>query len=441
MRLEIGNFHVKNISFGEKLSFDNGQLSINKQEAIEFIKSDERITEVELHIAKPGDNIRICPVKEAVEPRIRTDKRCLFPGYSGDFSIAGEGVLHALKNCSILAVGKYWGGYQDGLVDMSGAGQSHTLFGEINNIVIVAETNEEFEKQEQQKKNVALREVTHKFAEYIAQCVKDLTPDETEVFELPPIANRNPETANLPGVVYIMQVQSQMEDAAHNDLVYGWDTSRMLPTYMHPNEIFDGAVVGGSFMCSSSKWSTYDLQNLPNIKVMYREHGKTINFLGVIVSNLNVALDQKERSAQFAAQLARSLGAQGAVVAEEGYGNTDADFIACLVALEEYGIKTVGMTNECTGRDGKSQPLVTLDPKCDAIVSCGNVSELVELEPMEIILGNIESLARDGLSGGWAADELLGPSVREDGSIIMETNAMFCGDRICGASPKTVMEY
>ena len=113
----------------------------------------------------------------------------------------------------------------------------------------------------------------------------------------------------------------------------------------------------------------------------------------------------------------------------------------CIVALEDAGVKTVGVTNECTGRDGQSQPLVTLDEKCDAIVSCGNVSELIELPPMETVLGELESLGRDGLSGGWADDEILGPSVRKDGSIIMENNSMFCGDQVCGWSPKTMKEF
>ena len=53
--------------------------------------------------------------------------------------------------------------------------------------------------------------------------------------------------------------------------------------------------------------STYDFQNCPNIKALYREHGKTINFLGVIMSNLNVALEQKERAALFVAQIANTL--------------------------------------------------------------------------------------------------------------------------------------
>jgi len=73
------------------------------------------------------------------------------------------------------------------------------------------------------------------------------------------------------------------------------------------------------------------------------------------MSNLNVRLEEKTRSALFVAQIASTLGAQGAIVAEEGYGNPDADFIQCIVELEKAGVKTVGITNECTGRDGRSQ--------------------------------------------------------------------------------------
>lgn len=441
MKLEIGNFYVKEIVFGDCLSFHEGVLSINKEEALDYIKSDDRITEAELYIAKPGDEIRMCPVKEAIEPRTRLDGRSAFPGYTGELKPAGEGVTHALKNCSVLVVGRHWGGFQDGVIDMSGEGQKYTLFGELNNIVLVADTNEEFEKHEQQKKNDALRRAGHKLAEYIAACVRELEPEEIEVYELEPVTKRGEEVQKLPSVVYVMQPQSQMEEMGYNDLVYGWDMNHVVPTVMHPNEILDGAMVSGSFMPVSSKWSTYDFQNCPNIKALYKEHGKTLNFLGVIMSNLNVALEQKERAALFVAQIAKSLGADGAVVAEEGYGNPDADFIGCYVALEDAGIKTVGVTNECTGRDGQSQPLVTLDEKCDAIVSCGNVSELIELPPMKIVLGELEALARDGLSGGWADDEILGPSVRPDGSIIMENNSMFCGDRVCGWSPKTMKEF
>ncbi|MDV8113710.1 glycine/sarcosine/betaine reductase component B subunit [Paraclostridium bifermentans] len=441
MKLEIGNFYVKSIEFSNETSYENGILRLNKEELLNFIKEDERITDADLHIVSPGEMIRLCPVKEAIEPRVKVDNRALFPGFTGDLENCGHGKTHALKDCSVLVVGKHWGGFQDGLIDMGGKGAKYTYFSKIKNIVLVADTNEDFEKNEQQKKNDALRVAGHKLAEYIAKCVQELEPEEVEVYELEGITKRSEKVNGLPSVVFVMQLQSQMEEDGYNDLTYGWNTNHLVPTLMHPNEILDGAVVSGSFMPCSSKWSTYDIQNAPVIKRLYKEHGKSLNFLGVILSNLNVSLEQKERSAIYVAQIAKTLGADGAIVAEEGYGNPDADFVGCIVALEDVGVKVVGLTNECTGRDGNSQPLVTLDEKLDAIVSCGNVSELIDLPPMEKVIGELESLSRDGLSGGWSDDEILGPSVREDGSIIMENNAMFCGDQVLGWSTKTMKEF
>ena len=97
MRLEIGNFYVKDIVFGNELSYEDGILTIEKEAALNYIRQDERITEAELYIAKPGDQIRMCPVKEAIEPRVRPDGRSAFPGYTGDMTRAGEGVTYALS--------------------------------------------------------------------------------------------------------------------------------------------------------------------------------------------------------------------------------------------------------------------------------------------------------------------------------------------------------
>ncbi|SHJ86987.1 glycine reductase [Dethiosulfatibacter aminovorans DSM 17477] len=442
MKLELGNFHVKDIQFGDVSKFSDGILYVNKEEALAVVREDEHITDADLVIAKPGDETRIVPVKEAIEPRFKVDGETpAFPGVTGDVAQAGFGRTHALKGCSVLAVGKHMGSFGDGLIDMSGEGAKYTLFSELINVCLVADNDEDFERNEQQKKNHALRWAAHRLAEYLGSIVKDDEPEEIEVYELGQMIKRDKAVEELPSVVYVMQPQSQMEEMGYNDLYYGWDLNHYVPSLVHPNEVLDGALISGSFMPCSSKWSTYDFQNNPTIKRLYDEHGKTLNFLGVILSNLNVSLEQKQRSAQAVSKLAKMIGADSAILAEEGYGNPDADFIACFVELEKAGVKTVGMTNECTGRDGQSQPLVTLDDMADAIVSCGNVSQLIKLPPMKTVIGELEALARDGLSGGWAHDEILGSSVKEDGSIILENNSMFCGDRVCGWSPKTMKEF
>lgn len=435
MKLEIGNFNVSDVVFGDVTSFNNGILTINKEEALNVVREDEHITDADLVIARPGDPIRITPVKEAIEPRCKVTGGVLFPGALNKLVLAGNGRTHVLKGSNVLVVGKHWGGFQDGLIDMSGPGAKQTMFSQLLNICLVADTDEEFERLEQQKKNKALRWAGMRLAEYIGQCVKNMEPEDLEVYDLPPLDQRSEEVKNLPGVVYVIQLQSQMLESGYNALVYGWDSNHMVPTYMHPNELLDGAVISGSFMPCSSKISTYDHVNNPTIKRLMKEHGKTINFLGTIVSNLNVQLEEKTRSALFVRQLATSLGAKGAIVCEEGYGNPDADFILVINELVDAGIKVVGITNECTGRDGRSQPLVDLSDKADAIVTTGNVSQLIQLPPMEIVIGELEALARDGNSGGWEG------CVKEDGSIEMENNGMFCSDSNTGNHYKTVVEY
>lgn len=441
MKLELANYLVKDAGFGDRTFFKDGILTINKEEAIRFIREDEHITECDIEIAKPGESVRIVPVKEAVEPRAKTDGRPAFPGVTGDVVQVGDGRTNCLKGVSVLAVGKHWGSFGDGIIDMSGKGAELTHFSGLINICVVCDTDELFEQREQQKKNHAIRWATHRFAEYLALCIGDAEADEVKTYELGSVRNRAEATEKLPAIVYVMQPQSQMEEMGYNSLLYGWDLNHFIPSLVHPNEVLDGAVIDGSFMPCSSKWATYDFQNNPVITRLYEEHGKTLNFLGVIMSNLNVSLEQKQRSAQAVAKLASILGADGAILSEEGYGNPDTDFIACFVELENAGVKTVGLTNECTGRDGKSQPLVVLDEKANAIVSTGNVSELLELPAMDRVIGELEAAGRDGLSGGWAYDELLGPSVRPDGSLIIENNSTFCGDRIIGWSPKTMKEF
>lgn len=442
MKLTIGNVYVQDVRLGSENSFEDGVLTINKEEAINYLMGeDDHITELDIVIARPGDDTRIVPVIETIEPRVRMDERCLFPGVTGELTPCGEGELKAFKNCCVTVVGKEWGSFGDGVIDMGGEGAKHTYWSKLINICLVGNTDEEFERHEQQKMNHALRWAGHRFAEYIGKIAKDLEPADTEVYEFDPVLKREGARKDLPNVAIVLQPQSQMEALGYNDLWYGWDMNKYLPSYVSPLEVFDGAIISGSFMPASSKWSTYEFQNFPTIKELFKYDGIEYNFVGVIMSNLNVALDQKERSAIMVRSIAKSLGVDYAIVTEEGYGNPDTDYVRCQVILEDAGIPVVGISNESDGRDGFGQPLVVLDEKLTALVSTGNVGELTSLPACATVIGNLESMNRDGLSGSWGYHETLGASAKEDGSIIMEDNNWFCGDHISGFSLKTMIDY
>ena len=96
MKLEIGNLYIKDVQFGDHDAFENGVLTIDKAAAISYLKEcDDHITDLDIVIAHPGDDTRIVPVIETVEPRVRMDGRTLFPGVTDEVVPAGDGVLKA----------------------------------------------------------------------------------------------------------------------------------------------------------------------------------------------------------------------------------------------------------------------------------------------------------------------------------------------------------
>ena len=199
MKLSIGNLYVKDVVLGEENSFKDGVLTINKKAAIDYLMGeDEHITSLDIVIARPGDDTRIVPVIETIEPRCRMDGRTLFPGVTGDLVPCGDGELKAFKQCCVTVVGGTWGSFGDGVIDMGGEGAKHTYWSKLINICMVGETDEEDERHEQQKTNHALRWAGHRFAEWIGQIAKDLEPEDTEEYVFDPVLKRSPDRANLP---------------------------------------------------------------------------------------------------------------------------------------------------------------------------------------------------------------------------------------------------
>ena len=87
-----------------------------------------------------------------------------------------------------------------------------------------------------------------------------------------------------------MTVISQLAKGI-NDLFLGRDCNNMMPLLVHPQEILDGFLLGGMGLAGQAL-TTYDAQNHPMIKRLCQEHGKTIDFAGVIpvsYTHLNIS--------------------------------------------------------------------------------------------------------------------------------------------------------
>ena len=411
MRLEIGNVLIKDVQFGQETKVENGVLYVNKDDIIKLCKEDEHIKSVDVEIARPGESVRITPVKDVVEPRVKVEgPGGVFPGILSKVDVVGSGKTNVLKGCAVMTTGKIVG-FQEGIVDMTGPGAQYTPFSKTNNIVVIAEPIDGLKQHEHEK---ALRYCGFKTAAYLAEAARNLTPDETEVYETLPLMEGAEKFKGLPRVAYVQMLQSQ--GLLHDTYVYGVDAKQIVPTILYPTEVFDGAIISGNCVSSCDKNPSYVHMNNPVVKELYKEHGKTINFVGMIITNENVYLADKERSSNWTAKLTRYLDLDGAVVSQEGFGNPDTDLIMNCKKIEGQGVKTVIITDEYAGRDGASQSLADADKAADAVITGGNANELIELPKMDKVIGHPEFI--DTIAGGFDG------SLKADGSVTVEIQAI-----------------
>lgn len=408
MRLEIGSIFIKDVQFGATTEVKSGTLYVNKDELAKAAQGDDdRIKSVEVFLARPGESVRILPVKDAVEPRVKVEgPGGIFPGFMTGVEQVGSGRTHVLRGAAVLTTGKIVG-FQEGIVDMRGIGAEYTPFSKTQNVVVKVEPIDSLKQHEHE---VVVRLAGFRAANYLGLAGKSLTPDQVEVYETKPLLEQAAEYPGLPKVAYVYMLQTQ--GLLHNTYYYGVDVKQIVPTFMYPTEAFDGAIVSGNCVSACDKNPTYVHQNSPVITDLYAEHGKTINFLGCIVTNENVTLMDKERSSNMTAKLVEFLGAEAAIISEEGFGNPDADLVMNCNKLEKLGIKTVLITDEYAGQDGGSQSLADATPLGDAVVTAGNANQVITLAPMDTVIGYPE--VANIIAGGWDG------SLAADGTITAE---------------------
>jgi len=213
----------------------------------------------------------------------------------------------------------------------------------------------------------AVRMAGLKAAEYLGEAGRKVTPDEIVTYEIGSMAEETARYPSLPKVAYVEMLISQ--GLLHSGYVYGVNTQQILPTLLHPNEELDGAVISGNCVAACDKITTYQHQNNSVILDLYDRHGKDINFVGVVLTPEHTTMEGKILACDYTAKLCRMLGVDGVIVSEEGYGNPDSDLLMICKRLENAGISTVLITDECAGWDGRSQPLVDTAPEAVAVVS------------------------------------------------------------------------
>ncbi len=407
MRLELGKIYIKDVRLGDTLQVRDGVLTINADEVVSLILEDPRIQKCRIELAHPGESCRITPVKDVLEPRVKVSGGGkIFPGSLNKVGQVGSGRTHCLEGACVVTVGKIVG-FQEGLIDMSGPAADYCPFSKTHNICVVMEPKEGLEPHDYEQ---AARMAGLKAAAFIGEAAREVEPDEVAVYETKPLLEQIQQYPDLPKVAYLHMLQSQ--GLLHDTYYYGVDAKTFVPTLMYPTEIMDGAIISGNCVAPCDKVTTYHHFHNPVIEDLYRHHGKDLNFVGVILTNENVVLADKERCSDMVAKLARYIGLDGILITEEGYGNPDTDLMMNCRKVQQAGVDVVLITDEFPGRDGKSLSLTDACPEADAVVSCGNGNIVLHFPPMDRVIGMLDYIETQ--IGGYAG------SLHEDGSIDAE---------------------
>jgi len=411
LKLEVGYINIRDILFADEPMVDDGVLYVNAKELEALVLEDEHLAAVRFEIARPGESIRITPVKDVIQPRAKAEgPGDIFPGVISQVKTAGSGKTHVLRGAAVVTVGRIIG-FQEGIIDMTGPGADYTPFSSTVNLVIEFTPRDGLSPHEYE---AAIRKAGLKVAYALGKLGVNVTPDETRTFDFPSLIEGAKMFPDLPRVGYVQMLQSQ--GLLHDTYVYGVDMKHSLTTMLSPTEIMDGAIISGNCVSACDKNTTYHHQNNPVIEDLFNEHGKTLNFAAMIITNENVYLADKERSSDWTAKLVDHLDLDGVVISQEGFGNPDTDLIMNCKKIEATGTHTVLITDEYAGRDGTSQSLADADPSANAVVTGGNANQTVTLPKLDRVIGSLAYTEQ--IAGGFAG------SIGDDGSITVELQAI-----------------
>jgi glycine reductase complex component B subunit alpha and beta len=390
MRLEMGTFPVHDVVFASQTRWQDGILEIDRESILDLILRDPRIASAELDIAKPGESVRIWPVRDVIEPRIKVEgPGVVYPGICGrPITTVGQGRTHRLSGVGVAEVsGVNWheagGDYVEIFLDMSGPWAELIPVSSLINVCVVVEPDPALGNEAQ---NLAVHNAALLVSDRLAAAVQDLDPPEQEVFELGAVDQA------LPKVVYIQCIHSPqaMSGSLHTFCTTTYGLTQLTPPWLfHPNEILDGAITGPYRTAIAMSWT---VANNPVLLDLYRRHGVDWNFLGVVALRTEwTTQHEKQLMANQTAKLVQMLGAQGAIVTWDAGGNEFIEVIRTIQACERLGIKTVFLTSEDDATGGAPTMLEPLR-EADAIVSTSffktRTLEMAELPAVKRVIGH-----------------------------------------------------
>lgn len=388
MELTLNCYPVSEMHFGDSTRMNGTSLEVNADELRDLLLANGSLQSVDLEIVRPGENCRAGPVFDIIEPRAK------MPGGSPDFpgilnlpTTAGIGTTHVLNGVAVTVLKEPFEsvgvGRTDRLLEMSGPAAEWSPYTSLSHLIVVPHTPPNMPMHARLR---VARYAGTAAAVYLAQVSFGMSPVTTKNFDSvgPTVGGRE----GQPRVAYVGQIYSrQRSPEADEQIVYGVNTSGMMPLLLHPDEWLDGAVVP-SYVLSLGGAETYLYQNHPVITGLYKRHQeREVNFVGTVATIAASDNEDRERNCQAVVNLVKwGLNADAAVLTKFGGGVPHADMAIAAHLLEKVGIRTAVMVSDMSIDRRVESALLFNFPDVDAIVYCGGVDTQWTLPKSERVI-------------------------------------------------------
>lgn len=381
MRLQFDVLPVNQMVFGPRAGLNDGVLTVEREELTALLAADPRFQSVDVAVTNPGEPCRVINVFDVVEPRVKVEGGPNFPGAIEPIARVGVGRTRILRGAAVVMLNALFERYNT-VIDMTGPGADLCPFARTANICVAPQPALGIERPQYYR---ALKEAMLKASVFLARSAAGAPVSTTEIYDL---AGRP--SAALPRVAYIYMLASNQRPTEPDEpVLYGDNVRHLIPTVLHPNEVLDGAVLCPYWYFGTE---TYFIQNHPVVLDLYRRHGETLDFAGVVVTVAHTSEPDRRRSVLMSANLVKTaLRADGAILTKVAGGIPESDLMGTCEALEEMGVRTA-IVVWTHGTDRRVEGSLTVfSQRADAIVSVGMNDECIDLPPLERAIGGTEA--------------------------------------------------
>ena len=367
MKLTLEYVDIKDIQFADATKVENGTLYINADELKAQILQDPFIKDVNLDICRPGENVRVINIVDAIEPRVKVDNNANWCGILSPFDeFTGRGTSRCLKGISILILDSnhvYPGG-RFGTVDMCGPRAELSPYAKMCNLAIECIKADD-DNISHWDFSTSIRKACYAAGVYLAKAALSVTPDRQEILDNETV---NPD---LPNVGYYQQcyaAQYQFENVPE-PIYYGFTIPDSFPLLIQPQEVIDGAIAYGY---GYHQAETYAQQNHSIIMGLMRRHGKDLNFRGMMIGTTNTDDHRRRLASMMAANTFKDVLHCDGVILTKAYGGASHVCEGSVAsACEKRGIMTVPTMQALNEHTNLSNEMLFDDQNLQSIVHTG----------------------------------------------------------------------